>query len=187
MLCMLLAQFTSNHSFAANKKTASVCEQNISTASAAEGVPVGLLYAVALTETGAGGQLRPYALNIEGESLSTNTKSAAIAAFQAARKNEKQLIDLGCMQINYFYHHAAFNTVDDMLDPRKNINYAAKFLKNLKQKHGSWTEAVAHYHASSKNKSAQHRYVCKVLSNMVAKNFGAWTPEAKAYCGAKPE
>jgi hypothetical protein len=141
-----------------------------------------LLYAVALTETGSGGALNPYALNIEGKSFFARSKSEALAAFETANKEKKSLIDLGCMQINYHYHHQNFSTTADMLNPRLNVNYAANFLKRLKQKHGTWTEAVARYHAGPNNKAAQHRYVCKVLTNVVATGFGSWTPESESYC-----
>jgi soluble lytic murein transglycosylase-like protein len=159
----------------------------LSAAAAAEDVPLGLLYAVALTETGSNGVLNPYALNIEGTAFLAQSRSEASAAFEEARAADKRLIDLGCMQINYHYHHQSFPVVGDMLDPEKNVYYAAKMLKALKQKHGSWTEAVARYHASPKNKVAQRRYVCKVLTNLVATNFGGWTSESKSYCNKKVE
>jgi soluble lytic murein transglycosylase-like protein len=187
ILSAFLAQSIFSQTVAAKFKAENICEKHISAASAAQDVPMGLLYAVALTETGSGGQLQPFALNIEGEPFLAKSAAEAISVFQLAREDEKQLIDLGCMQINYYYHHAAFRTVDDMFDPKQNVNYAAKLLKNLRQKHGSWTEAVARYHASPKNRKAQHRYVCKVLNNMVATNFGGWTPAAKAFCEAKVE
>jgi soluble lytic murein transglycosylase-like protein len=70
-----------------------------------------------------------------------------------------------------------------MLDPGKNVDYAARFLTELKEREGSWTLAVARYHAGPNNNPAQKQYVCTVITNMVATGFGAWTPEAKAFCG----
>jgi Transglycosylase SLT domain len=168
--------------FAGGKMNSAVCERHLSAASKAEGVPVGLLYAVALAETGSSGRLSPYALNIEGEPFVASTRREALVVFEAARKNEKVLIDLGCMQINYLYHRKKFRAASDMLDPRLNVNYAAKLLKTLRIRHGSWMEAVARYHASPRNKVAQHRYVCRVIRNLVQTNFGGWTPAAKSYC-----
>jgi soluble lytic murein transglycosylase-like protein len=184
---VVLTKFTSSEVLAAKRNSARQCEIHLSAASAAEDVPLGLLYAVALTETGSNGVLNPYALNIEGRSFLAQSQSEAFEAFEVARAANKSLIDLGCMQINYHYHRKSFPTVGDMLDPKKNVHYAARILKALKQKHGSWTEAVARYHASPKNKVAQHRYVCKVLTNMVATNFGSWTPESMSYCNKKVE
>jgi soluble lytic murein transglycosylase-like protein len=62
-----------------------------------------------------------------------------------------------------------------MLDPRANVQYAARFLKELRGRQGSWTMAVARYHAGPNNDPAQKRYVCTVIRNMVASGFGNWT------------
>ncbi len=50
------------------------------------------------------------------------------------------LIDLGCMQINHHYHAEHFKSVEEMLDPRRNVDYAARFLTRLKSRHdtGRW-------------------------------------------------
>ncbi len=162
-----------------------LCEQQMSDVSVAEGIPLGLLYAVALTETGVGGHLSPFALNVEGVPLVLQSRPEAIAAFSSARKNGSRMIDIGCMQINHFYHHAGFASDEDMFDPKLNVTYAARFLKALKRQGGNWTEAVGRYHAGAKNKPAQHRYVCKVLHNLVATHFGKWTPEAEDNCSSK--
>ena len=167
------------------KKSGAICEQHIKAASEDEGIPIGLLYAVATTETGSGGLLQPYALNIEGEPLLVKTRAEALSAFESAREDGRKLIDMGCMQINYHYHHSGFSSASDMLDPKKNVHYAAKYLKSLQIRHGSWTEAVARYHAGPKNKTAQNRYVCKVVENLVKANFGSWTSESLRLCNPK--
>jgi soluble lytic murein transglycosylase-like protein len=187
IISVVLATFISSEAHAAKKSDVGLCEKHLSAASEAEDVPLGLLYAVALTETGSGGVLSPYALNIEGTPFLASSSAEAMVAFQKAREADKSLIDLGCMQINFRYHHQKFSSIPDMLDPRQNVTYAAKFLKSLKLRHGSWTEAVARYHAGPANKVAQHRYVCKVLTQLVATNFGKWTPESKSYCSQKIE
>jgi soluble lytic murein transglycosylase-like protein len=146
------------------------------------GVPLGMLYAVGLTETGRGDSLRPYALNIEGRSVYEIGKQEALARFQRARQEGVKLIDLGCMQINHHYHARHFASVEEMLDPAKNVEYGARFLKELYQREGSWTMAVARYHAGPDNDAAQKKYVCRVIANMVATGFGEWTSEAKAFC-----
>lgn len=142
-----------------------------------------MLYAVGLTETGKKGSLHPYALNIEGTTVFTASQAAALEQFALARKRGKKLIDLGCMQVNHHYHGANFNSVSDMIDPLKNIRYAAKLLKSLRQSEGSWTAAVAKYHCSDRKPAEQKRYICAVVANLVATGFGKWTPEARANCG----
>ena len=151
-------------------------------AARAENIPLGVLYSVGLTETGRGGHLQPYALNIEGKSVFSASLDEALAEFSRARRHGKKLIDLGCMQINHYYHGEQFGSVEAMLEPRGNVRYAARFLKELKVREGSWTMAVARYHAGPNNKPAQKRYVCAVIRNLVATGFGAWTPESRSFC-----
>lgn len=40
------------------------------------------------------------------------------------------------MQINLSYHGKAFKSIEDALDPQKNVTYAAKYLKSLYLKKG---------------------------------------------------
>lgn len=161
---------------------ANPCEPEIVRAAERYGVPVGILYAVGLTETGKKGSLQPNALNIEGKAVFPKSRNEALAAFSAARGEGKTLIDLGCMQINHRYHAAEFRNVGDMLDPRRNVDYAARFLVSLHSRHESWSMAVARYHAGPDNDPAQKRYVCRVISNMVATGFGRWTQNARSFC-----
>jgi soluble lytic murein transglycosylase-like protein len=42
--------------------------------------------------------------------------------------------------------------------------------------------AVARYHAGPDNDPAQKRYVCRVITNMVATGFGKWTTNARTFC-----
>jgi len=159
-----------------------VCEREMARAAQAHGIPVGVLYAVGLTETGRGDSLRPYALNIDGRAVYDIGKSDALHTFERAQKAGARMIDVGCMQINHHFHARNFASVDDMLDPPQNVAYAARFLQQLKAREGSWTMAVARYHAGPDNDPAQKRYVCRVLSNLVASGFGAWTADARAFC-----
>lgn len=158
------------------------CEREIVAASRKHGVPVGILYSVGLTETGRRGSLQPYALNIEGKTVFAGSLSEALETFHQARKAGRKLIDLGCMQINHYYHRREFTGPRAMLDPRQNVDYAARFLVDLKRRHKSWTMAVARYHAGPDNDPAQRKYVCRVIKNLVATGYGRWTRPARAFC-----
>lgn len=158
------------------------CEQEIQSAAAKYGIPEGILYSVGLTETGRKGSLHPFALNVEGKVLYPNSEREALIAFQRAEQNGAKLIDLGCMQINHHYHGEHFASAQAMLEPRLNVEYAARFLKNLHDKHETWTMAVARYHAGPNNDPAQKQYVCRVISNLVATGYGAWTANARQFC-----
>lgn len=159
-----------------------LCEREMSRAAARYDVPLAVLYAVGLTETGRRGSLSPYAMNIEGPSFFPDSRAAAMRRFEAARKGGARLIDIGCMQINHYFHGRQFRSVEAMFDPRENVEYAAQFLKALRAREGSWTLAAARYHAGPDNNPEQKKYVCQVIANMVASGFGAWTANARAFC-----
>jgi soluble lytic murein transglycosylase-like protein len=177
----LVAVFTSSLSCAWAADPA--CEREMLRAAYKHGVPLGVLYAVGLTETGRGDTLRPHALNIEGRAVYESDRTAALARFQAAEQAGAKWIDVGCMQINYRFHARNFASVADMLEPARNVDYAARFLRQLREREGSWTMAVARYHAGPSNGPAQQRYVCRVIANMVASGFSRWTQDARAFCG----
>lgn len=159
-----------------------ICEREMAAAARAYNIPLGVLYAVGLTETGRRNSLSPYALNIEGQAKFPASARAAEAEVISARARGKKLIDVGCMQINHHFHGEKFRSVAHMLEPRANVRYAARFLNELHARQGTWTMAVARYHAGPNNDPAQKRYVCKVITNMVASGFGQWTPEASKFC-----
>ena len=159
-----------------------VCEREIAAAARDEDIPLGVLYSVGLTETGRRGLLQPYALNIEGKSVFSQSLDEALLEFNRARRSGKKLIDLGCMQINVFYHGQEFSSVAAMFEPQANVRYAARFLKKLREREGNWTMAVARYHAGPNNNPAQKRYICAVIRNLVITGFGTWTPQARKFC-----
>jgi soluble lytic murein transglycosylase-like protein len=164
------------------KATANACEREMVRAASKYGIPLGMLYAVGLAETGRKGSLQPYALNIEGQAYFGASARDAMRRFEEARRSGAKLIDLGCMQINHYYHRERFSSIESMLNPRDNVDYAAQFLKELKIREGSWTMAIARYHAGPNNNPAQKTYVCRVTANMVASGFGEWTPTARSFC-----
>jgi soluble lytic murein transglycosylase-like protein len=181
-LPVLLAALTGCISEAQAAAASGVCEAQILKAASKWGIPPGILHSVGLTETGRKGALYPYALNIEGRTVFAASRAEALKAFDQARSEGRSLIDLGCMQINYRYHGEAFASVGQMLDPEKNVDYAAQFLADLHARHQTWTMAVARYHAGPNNNPAQKRYICRVIRNLVAAGHGAWTPEARNFC-----
>jgi soluble lytic murein transglycosylase-like protein len=160
-----------------------ICEREIAAAAIKYDVPEGILYSVGLTETGRKGSLQPWALNVEGKAVFASSREDALRVFDDARRQGAKLIDLGCMQINHHYHGDQFAAPEDMLNPRRNVEYAAKFLSRLHAKHVTWTMAVARYHAGPNNDPAQKRYVCRVISNLVATGYGKWTANAAEFCG----
>ncbi len=175
-----LIAFTSSGN--ARAAPANPCEGEMRAASAKYEVPLGVLYAVGLTESGRKDSLQPLAMNIAGTAYFATSLDDAIRRFGVAEAAGIKLIDVGCMQINHHFHGRAFASLKRMFDPHANVDYAARFLKVLRRREGSWTLAVARYHAGPNNNPAQKRYVCTVITNMVATGFGSWTDAARAFC-----
>ncbi len=159
------------------------CEREIVRVAQVTGVPIGILYAIGLTESGKGGKLQPFAMNVDGKGVFFKNRNKALSHFKLAQVQGAKFIDIGCMQINFRFHSSQFSKVEDMFDPRKNVEYAAKFLLELRHREGSWVMAAARYHAGAKNYAAHQRYVCSVLHRLVETGFGAWTPQARQLCG----
>ncbi len=159
------------------------CEREMLRAAKENDLPVQVLYSVGLTETGSKGVLQSYVMNVDGRSVMATNLKEAMSKFEASRHAGAKFIDIGCMQINHRFHAQHFTSLAAMFDPRQNVDYAAKFLKQLRQQEGSWTLAVARYNAGPNNNPAQKRYVCAVIKNMVASGLGAWTPGARRFCG----
>jgi len=123
----------------------------------AQGIPSGLLAAIASVESG----LKPYAIGVSGKSVKASSKEEAKQIIRAYLAKGITNIDIGVMQINWRWHSKEFNQdLDDMLNPLQNIMYAAQLLKSLHEKHQSWQKAVRHYHSA---KDEYHRKYSKAV------------------------
>ena len=158
------------------------CERHIAEAAKRYDIPLAVFYAVGLQETGGRDGLQPYSLNIDGRSIQNGTLAVALDTVRAAQARGAKLIDIGCMQINVRYHGQRFASITEMFDPARNVDYAARFLRELKAREGTWTLAVARYNAGPGNNPAQKRYVCGVIRKMVGSGFGAWSPCRRQCC-----
>ena len=159
------------------------CEAQVAAAAQRYDIPLAVFYAVGLLETGGRNGLQPFTMNIEGRSAPNATLKDALATFATARARGAKLIDIGCMQINWRWHGQNFGSVTEMFDPARNVDYAARFLRELKTREKTWTLAVARYNAGPDNNAAQKQYVCGVIRKMVNSGFGSWTSGARAFCG----
>jgi len=130
-----------------------LCAEIIARAEHRHGIPARLLRAISLAETG---RLNPrtkamiawpWAVNAGGKGYFFQTKAKAIAAVRRLRAKGARNIDVGCMQVNLMHHPKAFGTLKAAFDPARNVAYAAKFLKDLHARTGSWIDAVAAYHS----------------------------------------
>jgi soluble lytic murein transglycosylase-like protein len=120
-------------------------------------IPSGLLKSIASVESGN----KPYALNISGKTIFACSKEEAARIVRLYQDEGVTNIDLGLAQINLHWHGKHFSSISEMLEPKHNIEYAAKFLSKLYRQHGSWNKAVRHYHSA--NPQYHIKYSRKVL------------------------
>lgn len=145
----------------AGSDPAALCEKAIVNGARRGGVPVEVLHAVALTETGRkdDGRLRawPWAINREGEGFWFQTRDEALRFARESLAAGRTSFDVGCVQINYRWHGHAFPSLDDMFDPEWTATYAAQFLRTLYEERGSWSAAAGAYHSLSPDLAATYR------------------------------
>lgn len=116
-------------------------------------IPSGLLLAIGHVETGRSGPggkvvAWPWSVDAMGASSYFADRRQAIDAVTALRTGKTNSIDVGCFQVNLYYHPEAFSSVEDAFDPYANAFYAARFLSELHARTGSWEGAVAQYHSA---------------------------------------
>ncbi len=115
-------------------------------------MPSNLLRAVSVTESGryvksAGRPLSwPWTINAAGKGYYFANKREAIRAVNDFRAKGVKSIDVGCMQINLMYHPEAFRNLEQAFEPKYNIGYAAKFLRDKYTQARNWRDAVGLYH-----------------------------------------
>ncbi|MHA1108607.1 MAG: hypothetical protein ACTSQV_05760 [Alphaproteobacteria bacterium] len=133
-----------------------ICTRAIEAVEGGKRLPLKLLDAVSLVESGRWDAARqekfawPWTVYAEGRGRYFATKREAVAAVRRMRKRGIESIDVGCMQVNLFYHPTAFASLGEAFDPHANAAYAARFLGELRRTTRSWTRAVAHYHSSER-------------------------------------
>jgi hypothetical protein len=136
------------------------CERMAEQAGRLAGLPDGLLPAIARIESGRGrgGAVRawPWTLNHAGKGMYFDTAAETLDYLRNATSGGRTNIDVGCMQINHRWHGENFPSLEAMLNPETNIAYAIVFLKDLRERHGSWAEAVRHYHSPDENRGARY-------------------------------
>ena len=177
---------------AAATDEAAACLGLIKNAEKSQAIPQGLLKAIGFTESGrvtADGQRVPWpwTVNAEGQGYYFETKKDAIAFVQELQARGVSVIDVGCMQVNLYYHPKAFASLDSAFDPATNVAYAARFLNELKAETDDWGIATQYYH--SRNPSLGQAYAGRVTLNGSGKlisNIGPVKPlsaEEKAALG----
>ena len=152
--------------FADNIDKLKLCENTIESVELQTDIPKGLLLGIgkaeAIRKINNKYIIWPWTINHAGKSLFfENKEQMKNYVFKNLKRNDFN-IDVGCMQINIKWHKNNFKKISDMFEVNPNISYAASFLKQLKNKHGSWDKAIKHYHSSDPKKN--NPYLIKVKS-----------------------
>lgn len=131
------------------------CFKIIRDAEIKHGIPRDLLYSIAYVESRA----RPWAVYANGKGKYFTSLNKAHKFIQDKQEEGTENLFVGCMQLCVKSHGRKFQKIQDILDPEKNIYFAAKLLKQLYKKFGNWEDAVKYYNASTKKES----YLRKVM------------------------
>lgn len=140
---------------------AALCEAAARRAAREEGVPLAVLRALALVETGRsrGGAYLPWpwTVNMEGAGRWFDDREAALDWVRARHAQGARSYDVGCFQINRRWHGHAFPSLEAMFDPDRNALYAARFLRELHDETGNWAQAAGYYHSRTPALAERYR------------------------------
>ncbi len=138
-----------------------ICESAARVASSESGVPLDVLRAISLTETGRrlGESFLPWpwTVNMEGIGKWFDTVDGAKGYVDGHFARGARSFDVGCFQINYRWHGQAFESIDAMFDPVTNARYAASFLAELHSEFGDWSRAAGSYHSRTSKFAKKYR------------------------------
>jgi hypothetical protein len=143
---------------------AASCTEHVLEAEQELSIPRGLLLSIALVESGQDGSPQPFAMNLDGKTVYSDSASEAKAHLLDKQGRVRQNATVGCMQLSVQHHRANFRPVERILDPSANVWYAARYLKRLRADSGSWSVAVARYNGGSR--SQQREYTCKIYQHL---------------------
>lgn len=157
-----------------------LCDAAAREAASNSGVPLDILLAITRVETGRGRgkalQPWPWAVNRAGEGAWYSSAEEAVAEARSAIAEGAENVDVGCFQLSYRWHGAAFASLQDMFDPRSNATYAAGFLADLFREKGDWPPAIAAYH--SRTEIYADQYLAKVKAVLASLSGEAPIPAA---------
>lgn len=164
-----------------NLATEDLCAAAISQSEQNYHIKPGLLQTIASVESGKWSKTRqqrvawPWTVQHNGHGRFYHSKEEAVNAVKSLQAQGITNIDVGCMQINLKYHGDAFNSIEDAMEPKHNVDYAAGYLKSLHEKNGeNWQKTAMQYH--SKNHSQGLIYK-KRLERIFAKYINPEMPQ----------
>ncbi|AHF01395.1 lytic transglycosylase [Thiomicrospira aerophila AL3] len=133
-------------------------------------VNASILWLIALQESAPPGTLipHPWTANFNGRGYYYSSREEAYFAIKQA-VNDGFKVDVGLMQVNWFYHADRFNNdLWSALDPLTNIRVASDILLDF-SKHGTF-EAIGRYHCPNWQldwcKDKAHTYANSVIRRL---------------------
>ncbi len=145
----------------AGTDTSALCDRAATLAARAHGIPDNVMHALTRAETGRRVDGRfgpwPWTLNVAGTGAWFDSRAGAEAAIAAHLAAGTTNFDIGCFQINLRWHGEAFSDPADILDPVRNADYAARFLRALAEESGDWETAIGHYHSRTAPLAERYR------------------------------
>jgi|GEM_PF-2382746 len=130
-------------------------------------LPEHLLFSLSIIESGKWSKKYskilpwPWVLNVDGETHFFDNKMLATKFLLNIVKNGLKNVDVGCLQVSVKHHGHKFKNLEEMLDPIKNVSYAAKYVAENYAETNNWKQAVAYYH--SRTPSIGKEYLNKVM------------------------
>lgn len=140
-----------------------ICAAQAARHEAKHGLPRHLLAAVAKAESGRWDETNranvawPWTVTAGGEGKFFASAAEAITEVKRLKARGVTNIDVGCMQVNLFHHGRHFADIEQAMNPETNADYAARFLKTLRETSADWMEAAGRYHSSTPEKNAPYR------------------------------
>jgi len=154
-----------------------ICDNAAEFASAKTGVPISVLKAISLSETGRkrNGAMRPWpwTVNMEGKGVWFSNSDEAKAYVYKNYKRGARSFDIGCFQISYKWHGHNFSSIEEMFQPMPNALYAANFLLRLYKEKGDWGSAAGAYHSRTPKYASKYEKRFKSNRAAILQNDGA--------------
>lgn len=122
------------------------------------GVPLHVLLSIVRIESGKRDAAFgwPWTVNAGGDGRYFPDRRQALDFARRHSALGRTNLDIGCFQLNLYWHGEAFPSLDAMLSPQQNALYAAIFLADLKKEFGTWRSAAGAYHSRTDELAAKY-------------------------------
>lgn len=115
-----------------------------------EGVPVKILYAMALAESGKYYKSKllpwPWTTNISGQGIYCVSQAKCINLSREAIGKGKS-VDINIMQVNWHWHHHRFSSLEAAWEPMVSLSVGAEILREHFERTKDWWLSVGLYHS----------------------------------------